>query len=90
LIGLIHTKTKFKVSMITGYEDMKCNNKVEIGMVWDGKGHLRSLAMSPFDRVHIISYFDFNKNYAFIFYHFRGKLNICQESDVNLLSSFVA
>ena len=40
-------------------------------MGWFGavSGHSRSLAMPPFDRVHM--QFDFNRNYAYILYRFR-------------------
>jgi len=35
---------------------MKGGAHVKNGVVWGGKGHLRSSAMSPFDKAHMTSY----------------------------------
>ena len=48
---LINLHTKFEVSIYTRFEVMKGSAKC--GVVID---HLRSSAMSPFDRVHTTSY----------------------------------
>ena len=48
--------TKYEVSMLTHYEDMKgdekCKNWDDLGV----RGHPRSSETSPFDRAHMISY----------------------------------
>jgi len=36
--------TKFEVHVFTHYEDMKGDEKVQIWVVWDVKGHPRSSA----------------------------------------------
>jgi len=53
---MINLHTKFEISMFAHYKDMKGNANVKIGMVWGIRGHPRSLAMLPFDRVHMTSY----------------------------------
>ena len=54
---MINLPTKFEVHIITHYRDMKCVAKSK-KLGWFGlvRGHPRSFAMSPFDRVHMISY----------------------------------
>ena len=63
---MLNLHTKFELSTFTHYKDTKGNAKCR---KWDG--HPRSLAMSPFNRAHTTSYSTFNKNYAFVLYHFR-------------------
>lgn len=54
---MVNIRTKFEVSSITRYGDMK---GVEKCTKWGGlgviRGHPRSSAMSPFDRAHTTSY----------------------------------
>jgi len=49
---MFNPHTKFKVSTITCYEDMKGNVKCRNCDVWGG---YESLAMSPFNRAHTTS-----------------------------------
>jgi len=55
-LAIMNPYTKFKVYIFTHYEDMKgdakCRNWGRLGVT----GHPRSLAMSPFNRVHTTSY----------------------------------
>jgi len=53
---MIRPYTKFEVSKFTHYEDMKGNAKCRIWGGFQVMGHPRSLAMSPFDSAHMISY----------------------------------
>jgi len=48
--------TEFEFSMFARYEDMKSNAKCENLGGLGTSSHSRSPAMSPFERVHIISY----------------------------------
>jgi len=50
------TYTKYEVSMLTHYEDMKGDDKCTIGVLWGVRGHPRSSETSPFDRAHMTSY----------------------------------
>jgi len=53
---MINLYTKYEVSMLTHYEDMKgdekCKNWGSLGV----RGHPRSSETSPFDRAHMTSY----------------------------------
>ena len=57
---MVNIRTKFEVSSITRYGDMK---GVEKCTKWGGlgviRGHPRSSAMSPFDGQHMVSYSSF-------------------------------
>ena len=53
---MINLHTKFKVPMVTHYEDMKGNAKCRIWGALGVGGDPRSSAMSPFDTVPTTSY----------------------------------
>jgi len=55
-LAMINLHTKFQFFMFTQYDDMKGNAKCRNWVVWGLRGHPKSLAMSPFDRVHMTSY----------------------------------
>jgi len=48
--------TKFEISTLTHYIDIKGNENAKIGMVREVRGHPRSSETSPFDRAHMTSY----------------------------------
>ena len=52
-LAMVSQCTKFEVSRFTRYETMNGGAKCR---KWNGLGHSRSSAMSPFDRAHTISY----------------------------------
>ena len=51
-LAMFNPHTKFEVSTITCYEDMKGNGNEEIVVLW---GHSRSSEMSPFNTAHTTS-----------------------------------
>ena len=55
LPSIINLHTKLEVSMFTYYEDMKGNKNAEIEVVWEVRGHRRSLANVNI-RAHTTSY----------------------------------
>ena len=56
-LATINLYTKYEVSKLTYYEDMKGDEKCKNWGVLGGvMGHPRSLETSPFDRAHITSY----------------------------------
>jgi len=64
----MHTKFEVYVHLIWRYEiQQKCTNLGNL--VWVVRGHPRSSAMSPFDRLRLL--FNLNRNYASIAYHLR-------------------
>jgi len=48
---MINLSTKFKIPISTCYTDMQADAKCRVV-----NGHLRSLAIAPFDRLHVSSY----------------------------------
>jgi len=58
MLGLATTnlRTKFEISTLTHYKNVKGDEKCKIEVVWGLKGHLKSLDTSPFDRAHMTSY----------------------------------
>ena len=55
-LATINLYTKYEVSMLTHYEDMKGDEKCKNWGVLGVRGHPRSLETSPFDRAHMTSY----------------------------------
>jgi len=55
-LAMVNLHTKFEVSKLTHYKDIKGNGNVETGVDWRTRGHPRSLTMSPFNTVHTTSY----------------------------------
>ena len=55
-LATINLYTKYEVSMLIHYEDMKGDEKYKIGVFGEVRGHPRSSKTSPFDRVHMTSY----------------------------------
>ena len=53
---MINLYTKYEVSMLTQYKDMKGNEKCKNWGVFGVRGHPRSSEALPFDRVHMTSY----------------------------------
>jgi len=53
---MINPHTKFEVCMFTHYENIKGNAKCRHWGSLGVRGHLRSPAMSPFDKAHLTSY----------------------------------
>jgi len=53
---MINPHTKFEVSFLTHYEDIKGNAKCRNWGGLEARGHPRSSAMSLFDRTHTTSY----------------------------------
>jgi len=56
LLIAVHLCDRFEDSSFSRFSDMKEDQNVNIGMIWEWLGHSRSSAMSPFDRAHTTSY----------------------------------
>ena len=55
-LARVNLYSKYEVSTLTHYEDMKGDEKSKIGVFWGVRGHPRSSETSPFDRAHMTSY----------------------------------
>ena len=80
--AMINVPTKFEVSTVSRYGDMKCVKMHKIWFWWFGvvRGHPRSWAMSPFDRAHTISYSSLIETMRLSCTVFELQLVICRNS----------
>jgi len=53
---MITLYTKYEVSTLTHYEDIKGAKNAKIGVFWGVRGHPRLSETSPFDRAHMTFY----------------------------------
>ena len=65
-LAMVNLYTKYEVSMLTHYEDKKCDEKCKNWGVWGVKGHPRSSETSPFDRAHMTFYSTLIEIYVYL------------------------